>query len=217
MRDRKIIVETTLFFLGALALVWAVRNLSPAVAGQSWWLIPFIWVSAACLPELRIQTTWLSRRGLAGSPGLVLKQVGLLSLIVFPVFGMGYLLIFTGGLVPPKGFYLPDTFFGTLFYQVVYIGLSEELFFRGYLQQRLDVYFGRPFRVFGADVGWGLILSNFFFAAGHWVVSGNPVQMDVFIPGLLFGWLQARTGAVAAPALFHGLCNTVLMTLREWS
>lgn len=217
MRNRKILFETTLFFLGALALVWAVRNISPVIAGQSWWVIPFIWVAASSMTELRTQVLWLSLRGVVGSPGEGLKHVLILSLIVFPVFGAAYLIFFTGGIIPPRGFTVPENWLGTLFYQVIYIGLSEELFFRGYLQQRLDGFFGRPFRLFGAKVGWGLILANFYFAAGHWIVSGNPAQMDVFIPGLLFGWLQARTGAVAAPALFHGLCNILLMTLRAWA
>jgi membrane protease YdiL (CAAX protease family) len=109
---------------------------------------------------------------------------------------------------------LPPGWLGLAFYHISYIGLSEELFFRGYLQQRLDAVFGRRYRLLGAACGPGLLLADLLFAFGHAALTLDLRRLDVFFPGLVFGWLQARTGATLAPALFHGLCNVLLFALR---
>jgi hypothetical protein len=59
-------------------------------------------------------------------------------------------------------------------------------------------------------------MANLLFTAGHLLVTGDVSRLAVFFPGLLFGWLLARTGALIAPMLFHGLCNVALFTLQAW-
>ncbi|MBI3072524.1 MAG: CPBP family intramembrane metalloprotease [Deltaproteobacteria bacterium] len=91
--------------------------------------------------------------------------------------------------------------------QFLLVALSEEIFFRGYLQTRLDEAFP-PRRTFlGATVGWGLLATSALFALTHVVSHGTPVVLAVFFPSLAFGWLRAKTGSIIAPIIFHGLCN----------
>ncbi len=52
-------------------------------------------------------------------------------------------------------------------------GFGEEIFFRGYIQSRLNQAFGRPFRFMGVDFGIGLILSSLLFGFIH---ALNPVD-----------------------------------------
>ena len=192
-----------------LAVVWGVRTGWGPTHGQDWWLIPFVWVFAACLPGLWRNPSWLSRKALIGDFKEVVKQVVWLSVLFFPVFAVGTILM-TG----TSGLDREDEWWRMASYQLLYVGLSEVLFFRGYLQRRLDDWLGRPYQLFGARVGVGLIGANVLFSIAHVIVRGDPRSIDVFFPGLLFGWLQSRTNATLAPVLFHGLSNVVLFTLR---
>ena len=51
------------------------------------------------------------------------------------------------------------------------------------------------------------ITSAVLFALGHVLVDFNPQRLAVFFPALVFGWMRARTGSLAAGAMFHALCN----------
>jgi membrane protease YdiL (CAAX protease family) len=68
-------------------------------------------------------------------------------------------------------------------------------------------------------VGWALVVSSALFAVSHVAVIPNPQRLAVFFPALLFGWMRARTGSIAAGAAFHALCNLlsdVLHTSYFW-
>jgi membrane protease YdiL (CAAX protease family) len=45
-------------------------------------------------------------------------------------------------------------------------------------------------------------------------VTLQPWRLATFFPGLLFGWLRARTGGVVAPAVAHALSNLLLLFLE---
>ena len=102
---------------------------------------------------------------------------------------------------------LPPHFLLLAANQVVVVALPEEMFFRGYLMQRLEARFPPRHRLAGAPVGWALPLSAGLFALGHVLVDFNPQRLAVFFPALIFGWMRARTGSLAAGAAFHALCN----------
>jgi len=102
---------------------------------------------------------------------------------------------------------LPPNFLLLAANQLVVVALPEEMFFRGYLLQRLEARFPPRHRLAGAPVGWALLLSAVLFALGHVLVDFNPQRLAVFFPALLFGWMRARTGSLAAGAVFHALCN----------
>lgn len=94
-----------------------------------------------------------------------------------------------------------------VFGQLLVIALPEEAFYRGYLQSRLDEVWAPRWRVLGAPLGPGLLVSAGIFALGHLVTVPLPTRLAVFFPALIFGWLRARTGGIGASVLFHAFCN----------
>ncbi|HUJ79074.1 MAG TPA: CPBP family intramembrane glutamic endopeptidase [Nitrospiria bacterium] len=215
----RIVLEGAAVYSAAMTAVWVWWAGVVVPAQASAWLIPLTWIVAAALATLPMVTTsrdlfcwaqWI------GEPRVTVRSLLFVSLIVLPVFGLVYLLYHSwwrDAVIVPL---LPARWGPMALYQLVSAGFPEELFFRGYLQQRFDDAFGRPWRLFGASYGPGLLLANLLFAAGHFVVTGDVQRLAVFFPGLLFGWLLARTGALLDPALFHGLCNITLLTLHSW-
>jgi len=105
-----------------------------------------------------------------------------------------------------------------LTYVIIHLGLvalPEEWFFRGYLQPRLDQILGTPLRLFGAQVGWGLVLSALFFALLHPILLPGVHRLLVFFPALLFGWLRARSGNVGAAIVVHAMSNVILAVVSR--
>ncbi len=91
--------------------------------------------------------------------------------------------------------------------QLLVIALPEEAFYRGYLQRAFDDVWKPRLRIFGADIGFGLVASAALFAVGHLLTEPHPNRLAVFFPALVFGWLRARTGGIGAGVVFHALCN----------
>jgi membrane protease YdiL (CAAX protease family) len=103
---------------------------------------------------------------------------------------------------------LPPDFADFVVTQFVAVGLSEEFFFRGYLQTQLNRYFERPFRVLGVRFGWGLIGAAALFGVCH-LVAGDPTRLRVVFFGLFAGWLRERSDTIAVPAAYHGFANVL--------
>lgn len=98
-------------------------------------------------------------------------------------------------------------------YQVFFVAIPEEFFYRGYMQTRLDETFGRPWKVFGTYVGPGLLWTCVLFAFGHSFVILQWWHVFIIFPSLAFGWLRARTDGVLAGAYFHAFCNLTVGVL----
>jgi uncharacterized protein len=108
---------------------------------------------------------------------------------------------------------LAPSMFDEIAGQLVVIALPEEAFFRGYLQTSLDRAWRPRWRVLGAEVGPGLLVSAAIFAIGHVLTIRHPARLAVFFPALLFGWMRARTRGIGASVLFHASCNLFSATL----
>jgi hypothetical protein len=65
----------------------------------------------------------------------------------------------------------------------------------------------------GAPIGPGFLATQALFAVGH-LVTLQPWRLATFLPGLLFGWVRARTGDVVAPVVVHALSNLALLALE---
>ncbi len=100
--------------------------------------------------------------------------------------------------------------------QFVVVALPEEVLFRGYLQGRLDEVWAPRWRVLGATLGPGWLLATLLFALGHLAIEPSPYRLLVFFPGLLFGWLRARSGGLAAPIVAHALSNVLIRVLASF-
>lgn len=131
--------------------------------------------------------------------------------LTFPAFWLGY----RAWWHPRHAFVLRmgPSMFDEIAGQLVVIALPEEAFFRGYLQTSLDRAWRPRWRVLGADVGPGLLVSAAIFAIGHVLTIRHPARLAVFFPALLFGWMRARTRGIGASVLFHASCNIFSATL----
>jgi membrane protease YdiL (CAAX protease family) len=110
----------------------------------------------------------------------------------------------------------------TLTGRVVFTGLGEELFFRGYAQSRLNLAFGRTSRILGVPCGPGLwiaaalfgmvhLLNPTLYLSGDWDVSWT-LGAATFGSGLVFGFLREMTSSIWAGVLVHatsGACGAV--------
>ncbi len=97
-----------------------------------------------------------------------------------------------------------------LLFDAGHANLVEELLWRGLLLAILDRALGARWRLFGARVGWGLIITSLGFGLIH----GLLITQDglVFAPdqiimtgvlGAFFCWVRARTGSVWMAYLAH--------------
>jgi hypothetical protein len=101
----------------------------------------------------------------------------------------------------------PRGFWEVALAEVLVVAIPEEVFFRGYVQTRLNEVWKQRIRLFGVEMGWALVAQAVLFGLGHFLVDFNPLRLAVAIPALAFGFLRAASGSVAAPALFHAACN----------
>jgi uncharacterized protein len=94
-------------------------------------------------------------------------------------------------------------------------GFGEEIFFRGYIQSRVDQAFGFPFRLLGFEFGPGLLVSSLFFGLIHALNTvdyfhgrfdfGWAYGVQNVFTGLFYGCMRAKTGSVLPGAIVHGL------------
>lgn len=81
---------------------------------------------------------------------------------------------------------------------------GEELLLRGFVLHRFAGLLG---------AGWGLALQALLFALGH-AYQGVTGMINLFVVGLLLGWLYLRAGRNLWPAIAaHGLVDTLSLTL----
>jgi membrane protease YdiL (CAAX protease family) len=165
-----------------------------------------------------------------GSVGRGARTLGLALAVTWPAFILGFFLYYgavcgdrlaLGGLCSRwhgaggVHWHLPDGFFLLVLSQILVVALPEEVFFRGYLLARFEERFPSRRRLWGAAVGWPLVITSALFAAGHFLVDFQPGRLAVFFPALAFGWMRSRSGSVAAGAVFHALCNLLSEVLHE--
>jgi membrane protease YdiL (CAAX protease family) len=101
----------------------------------------------------------------------------------------------------------------TVLWIVLGAAIAEELFFRGYVQSRLNEAFGRRLDLLGVRFGPGLFIAAGFFGLVHvlntydyFTGSGrlNWWHGVAAASTLFYGLLRERTGGIAAPVIVHG-------------
>jgi membrane protease YdiL (CAAX protease family) len=176
----------------------------------NWLATPVVLAAAALIP------TVLKRRKLAqigfniNHIGASLRLLFVVCLVVFPATSLFLWAVNLLGIELPLRAVLPPEqgWFSWLVYQFLYVAAAEEIFFRGYIQSNIlrltdTIKFPRPW----AQQWAVIIISASFFAAAHIVIQGHITAAFTFLPGLVLGWLFARTRSLPAPILFHGLAN----------
>lgn len=118
------------------------------------------------------------------------------------------------GLEPPQDTPVVLEF---LLYQLTMPGLAEELSYRSVIQPGLNKVLGRPWKLLGAQAGWGWVITSLIFWAPHAFRVDAQMHLSFYWPtltmqliaGFVFGWLRERTGSVFPPMLAHNLVNVV--------
>ena len=97
------------------------------------------------------------------------------------------------------------------FVMLVFVGFTEELIFRGFMQRRVEMYFrGRGTSNYKVVA---LLLSSFIFAAIHFDLIGLPTR---FVLGIFLGILaQQRKYNLLGPSIAHGMNNAVVVFLSS--
>ncbi len=131
----------------------------------------------------------------------------------------------TGGLLGPLGrncrlyqglaapLRLPGGFWIRAATELAVVAIPEEMFYRGYVLTTLDGALGKPRRLAGVEVGWGLVLQAALFGLGHFLIDFNPLRLAVALPALLFGYLRLATGNIGASVVLHAASNLVVSVL----
>ncbi len=136
--------------------------------------------------------------------------------VVFPPFVLGF--YFWHAPTQPFAFLPHSQFISYLLTQIVVVGLPEEMFFRGYVQGRLEDAWPKRVRLLGADVSPpAFLVQAVLFAILHFVVEVHVARLAVFFPALLFGWLRSLRGGIGAAIFVHAFCNLLSDFLgRGW-
>jgi len=114
----------------------------------------------------------------------------------------------------------------------VFVGFAEELFFRGYVQSRLNEVFSRKYRKFlWVGFKWTqgtLITAVFLFGIPHLLTGVNPflgyygiepftvfMTISAIFMGLVFGVIREKTGCILVTTVLHGSTDFVALTLSK--
>lgn len=103
------------------------------------------------------------------------------------------------------GFRWPSNLLETLLVELLVVALAEELFFRGYVQERLTK--GWPWGDGRRAVVGAVVLTSLLFACAHVSGEWRLARFGPFFPGLLFGALRARAGFIWSAVAYHAFCN----------
>jgi membrane protease YdiL (CAAX protease family) len=112
----------------------------------------------------------------------------------------------------------------TVSWLVLGAGCGEEVFYRGYIQSRLNETFGRPFRLFNVNFGFGLLLASFLFGFLHALNSVDYFHgrftfawgfcLTGIGAGLFYGCLREATGSVLASMTCHAVVDVLVIIPR---
>ncbi len=191
----RILIEIALVWTG---VVLGLQGLS-YIPTVSTWLAPVLLFAAGVIPRLIHGHGFLKLL----DPAKVLRDLGICGLALIPALLIGILtkrILLGLGLIPapessPLLVLVPQQF--------LLVAFPEEVLFRGYIQARLTT--GLASQRWGVVVS--MVVSSGLFALTHVVLQADPLAVLTFVPGLVMGWLYARTGRLIVPIVFHGMAN----------
>lgn len=187
--------------LGVLAGIWE-RGLQIQVPGGQHLSLAFLVAVDLALflfVVARPLRTFDVRPGLTGREvAVALAAVVALAVVAIPAgLGMGFLSFQSRWLGPVHGV-------ARLFGLVVFVGLPEELLFRGTVQEAFT-------RIWNRRVG--LVLGAVVFGLAHLPKHAPPLNWRYAVlatlAGLAYGWVYQKTGKLWAAAVTHGVVDWI--------
>jgi len=97
--------------------------------------------------------------------------------------------------------------FRDLIYMLLFVGLAEEVLFRGLIQQDLTKAFGWKWGLFGASALFGIM---------HLTWRSIPELGFVFLAGIILGGLYLKTKSLVAPIVLHAVNNVMLVAVAPY-
>lgn len=94
-----------------------------------------------------------------------------------------------------------------LVYMTLFVGLGEEVLFRGLVQRDMMNLMGWK---------WGLLVASLMFGVMHLIWRSMPEFAFTFGAGLIFGYLYYKTDSLTAPIIAHGIGNAVLVAIMPY-
>ncbi|MGD2063851.1 MAG: CPBP family intramembrane metalloprotease, partial [Nitrospirota bacterium] len=174
-------------------LLWA--GITAALAYRGWpsWLVPLLpslWIN---LPLVSL----LARREPLGDWGLsvpdlasTLRHVAVFIVLLGPA-SLAFLSLI--GAVDLTWRLDPSAIAVSLFRQLLWVALPEEIFFRGYLWRRLQPDAMRP-----SGRLRRIAINATLFAATHYCIHPGAWALATWLPGFYFTWLRCRTRSLVA-------------------
>lgn len=148
-----------------------------------------IWNSDLKFKDIGIKPAALKYMALCSIIGLATGTVEYLILRpapAYPSFSLGY-------------------FFQQLFYMVAFVGLGEELLFRGILMTNIKKLFNNYYVT--------SLLSSAIFAIMHFTWRSVPEIIFVFLAGNLLAFFFARTKSLLPSIMLHAFNNVILVAV----
>src|SRR5262249_35851948 len=109
----------------------------------------------------------------------------------------------------------------TVLWLLIGAGFGEEVFYRGYVQSRLNESFGCLVRLLGVQFGAGLMISSLLFGFLHALNSVDYFEgrfsfawgfgIANICTGLFYGCLREVTGSILAGAVAHGTLDVLVI------
>jgi membrane protease YdiL (CAAX protease family) len=167
-------------------------------------LLPAIYSAVLALCGWHIYRNNLNLREIGFRSNNLLRYVLIGILLGIPLAIVEYFIISPAAVFPT---FELKYFVRDLFYMVAFVGLGEEILFRGLIQRDMMNLFGWKWGLFGASV---------MFSVMHLTWRSIPELVFTFFAGLLFGYVYYRTKSLVAPIIAHGVANTILVAVMPY-
>lgn len=149
-------------------------------------------------------------RGARFRPMPFLRDMGralLVGAVTFPPFAIGHHFWMLQFGAPGYHFVVPGDIALTLLKNTFLIALPEEMFYRGFVEHRLERLWPTRHLYWVIPVSRTVILASALFAVGHFLGEYNPARLGPFFPAFVFSGLTRRGGSISGAVLYHGMSN----------
>jgi uncharacterized protein len=169
------------------------------------YLIPAVYACVLALAFWHIFRNDISLKEIVNFDYRKLFKYLILALVIgFPLGTVEYLILMPSA---SSLFFEAKYLIRDIVYMLLFVGLGEELLFRGLIQRDLMNIYGWK---------WGLVVTSFLFAVMHMTWRSIPELFFVFAAALILGGLYIRTKSLVLPILVHAINNIVLVSLMPY-
>ena len=167
-------------------------------------LLPAVYSAVLALCAWHIYRKNISLRDIGFRRDKMLKYVLIGVLLGVPLGIIEYFIITPSAVFPT---FEIKYLMRDLVYMVAFVGIGEELLFRGLIQRDMTNLLGWK---------WGLLGASLMFMVMHLTWRSIPELGFTLFAGLLFGYIYYRTRSLTAPIIAHGVGNTILVAVMPY-